>query len=233
MAFIELVNVIKRYVSSDVVITALDNVSLTIEKGKFTVILGPSGSGKSTLLNMIGGMDSPTSGEIIIDDVHIENLRNEKLTKFRRQVIGFVFQFYNLIPNLTCFENVDLASKLSDNPIDAREVLNIMGLGQRLNNFPSQMSGGEQQRASIARALCKNPKIILCDEPTGALDTQTSKNVLSYLQKMAHQYGKTVIVVTHNNAIAQAADRLIKLKDGRVESIEDNPEPMSIEKVVL
>ena len=232
MAFIELHNITKSYPSSDVLINVLDGVSLEIEKGAFTVILGPSGSGKSTLLNLIGGMDMATSGEIIVDGKRIESLSQDKLTKYRREEIGFVFQFYNLIPNLTCFENVDIASKLSKNPIDAKEVLEIMGLQHRLKNFPAQLSGGEQQRASIARALCKNPQIMLCDEPTGALDTHTGVSVLSHLQNMAKRYDKAVIVVTHNASIAPAADRLIELKDGRIEKITDNEMPEIIEKVV-
>lgn len=232
MAFIELRNVTKSYPSSDALINALDNVSLEIEKGAFAVILGPSGSGKSTLLNLIGGMDLASSGEIIVGGEHIESLSQDKLTKYRREEIGFVFQFYNLIPNLTCFENVDIASKLSRNPIDTKEVLELMGLQHRLKNFPAQLSGGEQQRASIARALCKNPQIMLCDEPTGALDTQTGINVLSYLQSMAKKYDKAVIVVTHNASIAPSADRLIELKDGRIEKVTNNERPEIIEKAV-
>jgi putative ABC transport system ATP-binding protein len=233
MAFIELRNVTKSYNGNDVKINALDNISLDIEKGSFTVILGPSGSGKSTLLNLVGGMDFVSSGEIVVDGSHIENLTEENLTKYRRKDIGFVFQFYNLIPNLTCYENVDIASKLSDNPISAKEVLEIMGLKDRLKNFPAQLSGGEQQRASIARALCKNPKIMLCDEPTGALDTKTGTNVLSYLQNMATKYDNTVIIVTHNTAIATTADRLVELKDGRIDKITGNETPATIEKVVV
>ncbi|MDR2043591.1 MAG: ABC transporter ATP-binding protein [Clostridium sp.] len=232
MPLIELRNVTKSYRSGQVSITALDGVSLEIEPGKFTVILGPSGSGKSTLLNLIGGMDFVTSGEIMIDGVHIEKLSKEKLTKYRRESIGFIFQFYNLIPNLTCYENVDIASRLSTDPLDAEAVLETLGLGKRFRNFPAQLSGGEQQRASIARALCKNPKIMLCDEPTGALDTQTGSHVLSYLQNMAKQYRKAVIVVTHNESAATAADRLIRLKDGRIDSISDNPAPEIIGKAV-
>ncbi|MDR1639004.1 MAG: ABC transporter ATP-binding protein [Clostridiales bacterium] len=231
MAFIELSNVTKSYPSSDALINALDGISLEIEKGAFTVILGPSGSGKSTLLNLIGGMDLATSGEIIVGGDHIETLSQYKLTKYRREKIGFVFQFYNLIPNLTCFENVDIASKLSANPIDAKEVLEMMGLQHRLKNFPAQLSGGEQQRASMARALCKNPEIMLCDEPTGALDTQTGNNVLSHLQSMSKKYEKAVIVVTHNASIAPAADRLIELKDGKVEKVKDNELPEGISQI--
>jgi len=232
MSFIEIKNVTKSYKSGELIINALDNVSLEIERGSFTVILGPSGSGKSTLLNLIGGMDRPTAGEIIIDSLQIETLNENQLTRFRRLDIGFVFQFYNLIPNLTAFENVDIASRLSNRALNTKEILNIMGLMDRLKNFPAQLSGGEQQRVSIARALCKNPKIMLCDEPTGALDSETGKNVLVTLQKMAKEYDNAVIVVTHNAAIAPTANRLIELKDGRVQCVTDNPSPELIEKVV-
>ncbi|MCL2425146.1 MAG: ABC transporter ATP-binding protein [Oscillospiraceae bacterium] len=231
MAFIKLNHITRSYKSGKSIINALDNVSFEIEKGDFTVILGPSGSGKSTLLNLVGGMDFPTQGEIIVDGSRVETLNERQLTKYRRENIGFVFQFYNLIPNLTAFENVDLANRLSPNAHNSREIMEIMGLKDRMRNFPAEMSGGEQQRVSIARAICKNPKIMLCDEPTGALDSTTGKNVLITLQEMAKYYGNAVIVVTHNTAIASSADRLVRLKDGKVESITNNVWPELIENV--
>jgi len=231
MSCITLRNVTRSYQNGELTINALDNINLEIEQGAFTVILGPSGSGKSTLLNLIGGMDRPTAGEIIVDGLRLETLNKNQMTQYRRLEIGFVFQFYNLLPNLTAFENVDIACRLSNRALDAKDTLSVMGLKDRMGNFPAQMSGGEQQRVSIARAICKNPKIMLCDEPTGALDSETGKKVLSLLQKMASEHHNAVIVVTHNAAIAQTANRIIELKDGRVQRITDNSSPELIEKV--
>lgn len=232
MSFINFNHVTREYKSGTNVIKALDDVSLSIESGHFTVILGPSGSGKSTLLNLLGGMDYVSSGEIQVGKRQVSNLNEKEMTIYRRHDIGFVFQFYNLIPNLTAFENVDISSKLSKSPIQADEALEAVGLSARANNLPSQMSGGELQRVSIARALCKNPKLLLCDEPTAALDSQTGKMVLTMLQSMAKKYGNSVVLVTHNSAIAPTADRLIRLKDGKVEDILDNAKPLSMEEVV-
>lgn len=231
MSFIKFEKVTKEYVTGTTIIKALDNVNFEIESGKFTVILGPSGSGKSTMLNLIGGMDYCSTGKITVGKRTVSELDNKQLTVYRRHDIGFVFQFYNLIPNLTAFENVDISSHLSKTPITAKEAIEAVGLTERMNNFPSQMSGGELQRVSIARALCKNPKVLLCDEPTGALDSQTGKKVLTLLQKMSREYGSSVIVVTHNALIAPAADRVIKLRDGKIESITDNDNAVSMEEV--
>lgn len=220
-------NVVKEYVMGEVKVRALDGMNLDIKRGEFVVILGPSGSGKSTILNMIGGMDRPTSGEVWVDGKNITGYSNKELTIYRRKNIGFVFQFYNLIPNLTALENVELVTQVSDNPLNSRDILRNVGLYDRLNNFPSQMSGGEQQRVAIARALVKNPLLILCDEPTGALDYNTGKMVLKLLRDINKSTGKTVVVITHNAAIAAMADRVIKVKSGTVESVSvnDNPEP--------
>lgn len=232
MSFIKFNHVTREYKSGDSVIKALDDVSLEIESGKFTVILGPSGSGKSTLLNLLGGMDHASRGEIIVGKRTVSSLNEKELTVYRRHDIGFVFQFYNLIPSLTAYENVDMSAKLSKAPITADEALEAVGLSHRADNLPSQMSGGELQRVSIARALCKNPKLLLCDEPTAALDSKTGKKVLVMLQSMAKKYGNAVVLVTHNAAIAPTADRLIRLRDGRIEEITDNAVPMSMEEVV-
>ena len=231
MSFIEFKNVSREYKVGDSVIKALDNVNFTVESGKFTVILGPSGSGKSTTLNLLGGMDKATSGMIKIGKREVTALNDKQLTVYRRHDVGFVFQFYNLIPSLTAIENVDIASRLSHSPIKAEEALKAVDLMKRANNYPSQMSGGELQRVSIARALCKNPKLLLCDEPTGALDSETGKKVLTLLQDMSKKYNKAVIVVTHNAAIAPTADCLIRLKDGKIVSIEDQENPLSMEEV--
>lgn len=231
MSYIEFKNVSRLYKSGDSTVKALDNVSFGIENGMFTVILGPSGSGKSTTLNLLGGMDKASSGDILVDGKNIAQLSLKQLTDYRRVDVGFVFQFYNLIPNLTAFENVDMAQKISNGTMKTDDALEAVGLKERRNNFPSQMSGGELQRVSIARALCKNPKLLLCDEPTGALDSETGKKVLVMLQKMAKQYGNAVVVVTHNASIAPAADRVIHLKDGKISSINDNEAPMRMEEV--
>ena len=231
MSFISFKNVTREYQSGDSVIRALDNVNFEIEKGHFTVILGPSGSGKSTLLNLLGGMDYVTDGEIQVGKRKVSELNEKELTIYRRHDIGFVFQFYNLIPNLTTYENVDISARLSKTPITAEEAIEAVGLTKRANNLPAQMSGGELQRVSIARALCKNPKLLLCDEPTAALDSNTGKKVLIMLQSMAKKYGNAVVLVTHNAAIAPTADRLIRLKDGKIESVTDNKNPMSMEEV--
>lgn len=232
MSFITFNKVSREYVTGDTVTKALDNVSFTIESGKFTVILGPSGSGKSTTLNLLGGMDKATGGEIQVGKRILTSFNDKQLTVYRRHDIGFVFQFYNLIPTLTAFENVDIACHLSHSPLSAMEALEAVGLTKRANNFPTQMSGGELQRVSIARALCKNPKLLLCDEPTGALDSETGKRVLILLQEMSQKYKKAVIVVTHNAAIAPAADRLIRLKDGKVAGVTDNLNPVRMEEVI-
>ena len=231
MGYIEFKHVIREYKVGTEIIRAVDDVSFEIENGMFTVILGPSGSGKSTTLNLLGGMDQATGVSIVVDEREVGKLTRQKLTEYRRQDIGFVFQFYNLIPSLTAYENVDIAAKLSKSPMSAAEALEAVGLSSRKNNFPSQMSGGELQRVSIARALCKNPKLLLCDEPTGALDSETGKKILVLLQNMARDYGKAVIVVTHNAAIAPAADRLIRLRDGKLEEWYDTTSPVSMKEV--
>lgn len=231
MSYIEFRNVSKIYKSGEDTIKALDNVSFQIEKGGFTVILGPSGSGKSTTLNLLGGMDKATEGEIIVDNKNIVPYSLSQLTDYRRFDVGFVFQFYNLIPNLTAYENVDMARKISRGTIDTDEAIEAVGLSKRRNNFPSQMSGGELQRVSIARALSKNPKLLLCDEPTGALDSETGKKVLVLLQNMAKKYDNAVVVVTHNAAIAPSANKVIHLKDGKILSVERNENPVSMEMV--
>ncbi|QSZ26565.1 ABC transporter ATP-binding protein [Aceticella autotrophica] len=232
MSFIVFKKVTKEYLTGKQNIKALSNIDFCIEQGTFTCILGPSGSGKTTILNLLGGMDRATSGNIFVDGREITNLSDEQLTNYRRTDVGFVFQFYNLIPNLNAYENVAISAYLSHNPLDPKEMLEAVGLSNRAKNFPAEMSGGELQRTAIARALCKNPKILLCDEPTGALDSETGKNILQLLQDMAHKKGKTVIVVTHNAAIVPAADRVIHLKDGRVVQIEDHEQPIPMEKVV-
>ena len=231
MSFIQFENVTRTYQTGKETVKAIDGISFGIEEGQFTVILGPSGSGKSTMLNLLGGMDRATSGRITVDDEEISAFDDDKLTGYRRHNVGFVFQFYNLIPNLTAFENVDLASRLGKNPLSARETIRAVGLEKRMDNFPSELSGGELQRISIARALCKNPQLILCDEPTGALDSETGKKILSLLQSMSSQYHKAVVVVTHNSLIAPTADRVIHLKDGHIEAVDDNRSPLPIGKV--
>lgn len=224
-------NVCKYYRMGEHKIAAADHISFTIEKGEFCVIVGPSGAGKTTVLNMLGGMDSCDSGTIRLDDCKIDSLNERQLTDYRRHDVGFVFQFYNLVQNLTAVENVELASEICKNPQDAKEALAQVGLSERLLNFPAQLSGGEQQRVSIARALAKNPKILLCDEPTGALDYNTGKTILKLLQDSCRQTGKTVIVITHNQAITQMADRIIHIKNGKVLKILQNAAPVPVERI--
>ena len=231
MSFLKFKNVTKEYESGDTVIKALDNVNFELDKGEFIVILGPSGSGKSTLLNLLGGMDFVTSGEIDVNGRKITNMTSQDLTMYRRNEIGFVFQFYNILPNLTAYENVDMAHRLCESRIPAKEAIKAVGLSARADNFPAQLSGGEQQRVSIARALSKNPSIMLCDEPTGALDSVTGKIVLKILKQLVKDYNTTVIVVTHNAAIADIAGTVIKLKDGKIENINKNKRPADIEEV--
>lgn len=230
MSFIELKDVQKTYKMGEVEIKAVDGVSFPIEKGEFVVVVGPSGAGKTTVLNILGGMDEVTSGTITVDGVDISKFKEKQLTKYRRDDVGFVFQFYNLVQNLTALENVELASQISQNPLDAEKVLSEVGLGARLDNFPAQLSGGEQQRVSIARALAKNPKLLLCDEPTGALDYITGKSILKLLQDTCREKGMTVIVITHNSALAPMADKIIKIKNGKVDKIllNENPTPVEL-----
>ena len=231
MSFISVKNVSKIYKMGEIEIKALDNTSFDIEKGELVCILGPSGAGKTTALNMLGGMDSVTSGELIVDGVKINELSNKGLTKYRRNDIGFVFQFYNLIQGLTALENVELAVQLCKNHLNPKTMLVKVGLRDRMNNFPSQLSGGEQQRVAIARALAKNPKLLLCDEPTGALDYRTGKQVLKILEQFSRKEKITVIIITHNSAIAPMADKVIKFKNGRVEDIIKNNNPKSIDEI--
>lgn len=229
--FVKMQDITKVYKMGEVEIRAADGINFSIDKGEFVVIVGPSGAGKTTVLNILGGMDTATSGTLLVDGQEITAYNSRKLTEYRREDIGFVFQFYNLVPNLTAFENVELALQICRDPLDAKEVLEDVGLGDRLNNFPAQLSGGEQQRVSIARALAKNPKLLLCDEPTGALDYNTGKAILKLLQNMCRERGMTVIVITHNQAIAPMADRLIHIKNGRVSGMELNENPTSIDEI--
>ena len=229
--FVKLQDITKIYKMGEVEIRAADNISFSIDKGEFVVIVGPSGAGKTTVLNILGGMDTATGGTLLVDGEEITAYNARRLTEYRREDIGFVFQFYNLVPNLTALENVELALQICRDPLDAREVMEEVGLGDRLNNFPAQLSGGEQQRVSIARALAKNPKLLLCDEPTGALDYNTGKAILKLLQNMCRERGMTVIVITHNQAIAPMADRLIHIKNGQVSQMELNEHPMSIDDI--
>ena len=231
MSLISLKDVSKKYVVGDHEFNALSNVNLTVEEGKVVVILGPSGAGKSTLLNLIGGLDNPTSGEILIDNENIEKYSDDELASYRANKVGFVFQFYNLIPTLTIHENVALVKEISTNPLSANAMLNEVGLLDHAKKFPSELSGGEQQRVSIARALAKNPKILLCDEPTGALDSKTGVLVLKLLLKMAKDYKKTVIIVTHNQNIAKIGDMTIKVKNGEIVSVKENINPVLIDEV--
>ncbi len=231
MSYISLKNVTKKYITGEVETYALHDINFELEEGKLCVIVGPSGAGKTTLLNILGGMDSCTSGEVIICNEHIENYDRKKLTSYRRNMVGFVFQFYNLVQNLTALENVELASQICKNPLDAVETLKKVGLGDRLSNFPSQLSGGEQQRVAIARALAKNPKILLCDEPTGALDDATGRQVLKLLQDTCRNSGMTVIIITHNSAITPMADVVIRIKSGTIAEYVENESPLPIEKI--
>ena len=229
--FVKLENVRKIYQMGEVEIRALDGIDFEIGKGEFVVIVGPSGAGKTTVLNILGGMDTATSGKVLVDGNDVAQYTNRQLIGYRREDIGFVFQFYNLVPNLTALENVELALQICKEPLDAKMVLEEVGLGERLNNFPAQLSGGEQQRVSIARALAKNPKLLLCDEPTGALDYNTGKAILKLLQDTCRNKGMTVIVITHNSALAPMADRVIHIKNGRVESMEMNAHPVPVETI--
>lgn len=229
--FVKLQDITKIYKMGEVEIRAADRISFAINKGEFVVIVGPSGAGKTTVLNILGGMDTATSGKLIVDGEDITAYNAKQLTGYRREDIGFVFQFYNLVPNLTALENVELALQICRDPLDAREVMEEVGLGDRLDNFPAQLSGGEQQRVSIARALAKNPKLLLCDEPTGALDYNTGKAILKLLQNMCRERGMTVIVITHNQALAPMADRLIHIKNGQVSKMELNENLMSIDEI--
>ena len=231
MEIVKFENVSKIYETGDHVLKALDEVDLTLEKGQFIVILGPSGAGKSTLLNLLGGLDVPTKGKIIVDGTDISKLNSNQLAEYRAMKVGFIFQFYNLIPTLTVLENVSLVNEISKDHLDAKTMLDEVGLLDHINNLPSELSGGEQQRVSIARALAKNPQIVLCDEPTGALDSQTGVMVLRLLKSMCANYGKTVVVVTHNQNIAKIADTIIRVKNGKIKSYEANKTPMSVEEV--
>ncbi len=229
--FVELRDVRKVYQMGEVKIAAADGINFTVKKGEFAVVVGPSGAGKTTVLNILGGMDSATSGEVWIDGSDVAKYNAKKLTTYRRDDIGFVFQFYNLIPNLTILENVELALQICKDPLDAATVLDEVGLGERKSNFPAQLSGGEQQRVSIARALAKNPKLLLCDEPTGALDYNTGKAILKLLQDTCREKGMTVILITHNSAIAPMADRVIRMKNGKVAEITLNPNPVPVDTI--
>lgn len=232
MSFIQFENVEREYKVGDSIIKAVEGVSFKIEEGIFCVVLGQSGAGKTTVLNMLGGMDSSTRGKITVADEVVSEMSEVELTKYRREKIGFVFQFYNLVPNLTALENVQLAKEICKDPLDPNEMLERVGLGHRMNNFPAQMSGGEQQRVSIARALAKNPDIILCDEPTGALDSGTGRKVLKLIKDVARDMNKTVIVVTHNAPIADMADCVIHMKDGKINEIKYNDLPKYVEEIV-
>ncbi len=231
MSFIELKNVVKTYQMGEIQINAVDKLSFPIEKGEFVIIVGPSGAGKTTVLNILGGMDKPTSGAITVDGTDIAQFDEKALTQYRRDDVGFVFQFYNLVQNLTAYENVELATQLCKNPVDAETILGEVGLANRKDNFPSQLSGGEQQRVAIARALAKNPKLLLCDEPTGALDYVTGKSILKLLQDMCREKGMTVIVITHNSALVPMADKIVKINDGKIDKILLNKSPVPVEQI--
>ena len=231
MGFIEVKNLTKKYKTGDIEIAAVNNISFEVNKGEIVVIVGASGAGKTTLLNLMGGMDNATAGDIMIDGKDIASYNEHQLTEYRRNEIGFVFQFYNLIQNLNAVENVELATQICSNTLNAEMILEQVGLGDRKYNFPSQLSGGEQQRVSIARAIAKNPKLLLCDEPTGALDYKTGKEVLKLLQDMARKNNMTIFIITHNQAIAPMADRIIRMKSGEIEEDILNPAPISIDEV--
>ena len=231
MAYIELKNVLKEYVMGEVKIVAAHNVSFTIEQGELVVILGPSGAGKTTILNLLGGMDSATSGSIMVDNENITDYTRKELIGYRRNSIGFVFQFYNLVQNLTALENVELAVQICKNPLEPAAVLEQVGLKDRINNFPAQLSGGEQQRVAIARAIAKNPKLLLCDEPTGALDSKTGVKILELLQKSCRKMGMTTIIITHNALISEIADKVIRLKNGTIEEIKINKKPKDVKEL--
>ena len=231
MAFVDFKNVGKTYKMGEVEIKALRDATFQVEKGELVVIVGPSGAGKTTLLNILGGMDTLSTGTVMLDGQEISAMNKKQLTNYRRHDVGFVFQFYNLIGNLTALENVELANQICKNPLDAAQVLRDVGLGDRMKNFPSQLSGGEQQRVAIARALAKNPKLLLCDEPTGALDYQTGKAILQLLQDTGRKTGMTVIIITHNSALTSMADRVIRVKNGTVSSVELNEFPQNIAEI--
>ena len=230
-SYVKLDKVSKIYKMGEVEIRAVDNISFEISKGEFVVVVGPSGAGKTTVLNILGGMDTATKGNVFVDGSNIAKYNSHQLTAYRRDDIGFVFQFYNLVPNLTALENVELAMQICKNPLDAKKVLCEVGLEDRMGNFPAQLSGGEQQRVSIARALAKNPKLLLCDGPTGALDYQTGKAILKLLQDMCREKGMTVIVITHNSALTPMADRVIHIKNGTVSAMELNTDPTPVEEI--
>lgn len=231
MGYISFEHVCKYYQTGDTVVKAVDDVNFTIEKGEFCVVLGPSGAGKTTILNLLGGMDKATSGTITVGGKQITGLRSPQLTDYRRTDVGFVFQFYNLMPNLTALENVELARQVCKDALDPKTVMEQVGLSQRMNNFPAQLSGGEQQRVSIARALCKNPALLLCDEPTGALDDQTGKQILSLLQAQSRAGGMTVVIITHNSALTAMADRVIRVKSGQIAGVRINEHPTPVEQI--
>lgn len=231
MSFIAFSDVRKSYRAGQLEVHALSSVSFAVEKGELAIVVGPSGAGKTTVLNILGGMDACSAGHIKVDDAEISSFTPKQLTAYRRSDIGFVFQFYNLVPNLTALENVELASQICANPLDAAQILEEVGLGDKVNSFPSQLSGGEQQRVAIARALSKNPKLLLCDEPTGALDDVTGKRILALLQRTSRERGMTVIIITHNHAIIPMADRVIRMKNGRAESVTQNADPIPVERI--
>lgn len=231
MSFVVLKDVSKQYKMGEIIVNALDGINFEIERGEFAVIVGQSGAGKTTVLNILGGMDTCDRGQVCVNDIDISQYNNHNLTNYRRNDIGFVFQFYNLVQNLTALENVELATQICKNPVDPMKMLTAVGLSDRARNFPAQLSGGEQQRVSIARALAKNPSLLLCDEPTGALDYNTGKSVLTLLQNTCREQSMTVIVITHNQAITPMADRVIKLKNGKVSAIATNPDPTPVERI--
>lgn len=230
-AFIAVKDLFKEYTMGEVKIRAADGISFEVAEGELVVVLGPSGAGKSTVLNILGGMDLPTAGEVWVNGKDIAKFSLHELTMYRRKHIGFVFQFYNLMPNLTALENVEIAAQISDNPLDAASVLKEVGLGERLDNFPAQLSGGEQQRVSIARAVAKNPTLLLCDEPTGALDSVTGKSILKLLRDVNRRSKKTVMIITHNSPLAQVADKVVRIKNGLVEAVEYNENPVPVERI--
>lgn len=231
MSYIEVVKEVKKYTMGDTVIAANDGVSFSVEKGEIALILGPSGAGKSTVLNILGGMDQCDSGKVIVDGTDIAGFDARQLTTYRRKDVGFVFQFYNLVPNLTARENVELSAQIVPEALDAAEILTQVGLGDRLDHFPAQLSGGEQQRVTIARAIAKKPKLLLCDEPTGALDYETGKQILAILEKTARETGTTVLIITHNSALAPMADRVIHINDAKVRKMEKNTHPIPIASI--
>lgn len=228
---IEVKNIVKEYIMGEVKIRAVDGISFEVDTGELVVVLGPSGAGKSTVLNILGGMDFPSSGEVWVNGKDISKFNRNELTMYRRKHIGFVFQFYNLMPNLTALENVEIAAQICDDPLDPVSVLKEVGLDERMDNFPAQLSGGEQQRVSIARAVAKNPTLLLCDEPTGALDYMTGKSILKLLHDVNREFKKTVMIITHNSPLAQMADKVVRIKNGKVESVELNNKPLPIERI--